>query len=174
MDKWQNLETKGGAEVETLRKRRIELEVRVKEFEGRLADVDKAEQERDKTLDKERKKVEKLKGVIDSWRVRELRCPYSYSNSRSLHRRMPRRLKSWPRSMNRRPQMLRNSCLKLKNKLRSSKTNSRPNTKLPNPQETYVHSRLNRFLHILNNIYTCAFLTAKEPSRVGNGAGNTL
>jgi chromosome segregation ATPase len=71
MDKWQNLETKGGVEVETLRKRRIELEVQVKEFEGRLADADKTEQERNKALEKERKKVEKLKGAIDSWRVRE-------------------------------------------------------------------------------------------------------
>jgi chromosome segregation ATPase len=70
MDKWQNLETKGGAEVDNLRKRRIELEVQVKEFEGRLADAGKIEQERDKALEKEKKKVEKLKGVIDSWRVR--------------------------------------------------------------------------------------------------------
>jgi uncharacterized protein YlxW (UPF0749 family) len=69
MDKWQNLETKGGAEVDTLRKRRIELEVQVKEFEGRLADADKTEQEREKAMEKEKKKVEKLKGVIDSWRV---------------------------------------------------------------------------------------------------------
>lgn len=160
--------------METLRKRRIELEVKVKEFEGRLADAGKAEQERDKALDKERKKVEKLKGVIDSWRVRELTRPCYYPNSRPLYRRMPRNLKSWPRSMNLRPQMLRNSCLKPKDKLRSSKTNSRPNANLPNLREMYVHSRLNRFLHILNNIYTGAFLTAKEPSRVGNGAGNNV
>lgn len=69
MDKWQNLETKGGAEVDTLRKRRIELEVQAKEFEGRLADADKLEKEREKAVEKEKKKVEKLKGVIDSWRV---------------------------------------------------------------------------------------------------------
>jgi uncharacterized protein YlxW (UPF0749 family) len=69
MDKWQNLETKGGAEVDTLRKRRVELEVQVKEFEGRLADADKTEQERDKALEKEKKKVEKLKAAIDTWRV---------------------------------------------------------------------------------------------------------
>jgi hypothetical protein len=69
MDKWQNLETKGGAEVDTLRKRRIELEVQAKEFEGRLADADKLEKEREKAMEKEKKKVEKLKGVIDSWRV---------------------------------------------------------------------------------------------------------
>lgn len=73
LDKWQNLETKGGDEVETLRRRRIELEVQVKEFEGRLADADKIEQDREKALEKEKKKVEKLKGVIDSWRVRLMR-----------------------------------------------------------------------------------------------------
>jgi uncharacterized protein YlxW (UPF0749 family) len=70
MDKWQNLETKGGAEVDTLRKRRVELEVQVKEFEARLADAQKTEQDRDKALEKERRKVEKLKEAIDSWRVR--------------------------------------------------------------------------------------------------------
>jgi|ERR1700691_1057803 hypothetical protein len=109
----------------------------MKKFEGQLADMDKVKQERDEGLDKERKKVEKLKGVIDSWKVHELTCPCSYPNSHSLHRRMPS-LKSWPPSMNLKPQMLRNIYLKLKDKLRSSKTNLRLNTKLPNPQETYV------------------------------------
>lgn len=33
MDKWQSLEGKGEKEAESLRKRRIELEVRVKELE---------------------------------------------------------------------------------------------------------------------------------------------
>lgn len=36
MDKWQSLEGKGEKEVESLRKRRIELEVRVKELEVNL------------------------------------------------------------------------------------------------------------------------------------------
>ncbi|KAJ7707707.1 hypothetical protein B0H17DRAFT_528620 [Mycena rosella] len=36
LDRWQNLETKGGEEVETLRKQRIDLEVDVKALEGRL------------------------------------------------------------------------------------------------------------------------------------------
>ncbi|KAJ7650275.1 hypothetical protein FB45DRAFT_887458 [Roridomyces roridus] len=36
MDRWQNLETKGGEEVETLRKRRLELEVQVKSLDERL------------------------------------------------------------------------------------------------------------------------------------------
>lgn len=69
MDKWQNLETKGGAEVETLRKRRIDLEVQVKELEGRLGDAKKKDDENVRALEKEKKRVEKLKESIDPWRV---------------------------------------------------------------------------------------------------------
>jgi cell division protein FtsB len=36
VDKWQSLEGKGEKEVESLRKRRVELEVRVKELEVNL------------------------------------------------------------------------------------------------------------------------------------------
>ena len=71
MDKWQNLETKGGAEVEHLRKRRVELEVLVKELEGRLEDSDKQEQQLTKELEKEKKRVERLKESIDPWKVCE-------------------------------------------------------------------------------------------------------
>lgn len=69
MDKWQSLENKGGAEVDTLRKRRIDLELQLKECEGRLADAEKKEQEMIKALEKEKKRVERLKESIDPWRV---------------------------------------------------------------------------------------------------------
>lgn len=69
LDKWRNLETKGGAEVDTLRKRRVELEVELKELEGRLEDADNNEQAMTKALEKEKRKVEKLKDSIDPWRV---------------------------------------------------------------------------------------------------------
>lgn len=69
LDKWQNLENKGGAEVETLRKRRIDLELQLKECEGRLADAEKKDQEMTKALEKEKKRVERLKESIDPWRV---------------------------------------------------------------------------------------------------------
>lgn len=71
MDKWQNLETKGGAEVEHLRKRRVELEVLVKELEGRLEDSEKQGQQLTKELEKEKKRVERLKESIDPWKVCE-------------------------------------------------------------------------------------------------------
>ncbi|KAF7986397.1 hypothetical protein HWV62_31111 [Athelia sp. TMB] len=68
LDKWRNLETKGEAEVDTLRKRRVELEVQLKEIEGRLEDADNNEQAMAKALEKEKRKVEKLKNSIDPWR----------------------------------------------------------------------------------------------------------
>lgn len=50
-----------------LRKARIELEVQVKELEGRLSE---REAEQEKVVEKERRKVEKLKGVLEEWHVR--------------------------------------------------------------------------------------------------------
>jgi len=64
--KWQNLETKGDLEVETLRKRRIELEVHVKELEARL---DKNTQSGTKALEKEQRRAEKLKKDAVEWQV---------------------------------------------------------------------------------------------------------
>lgn len=49
-----------------LRKQRIELEVQVKEMEGRL---EQAEGEDSKVLEKERRKVEKLKEGVREWQV---------------------------------------------------------------------------------------------------------
>ncbi|KAJ7158757.1 hypothetical protein C8R46DRAFT_399748 [Mycena filopes] len=62
LDKWQNLETKGGEEVETLRKQRIDLEVQVKALESRL-EKKEAEVQKDKT------KVTKLKENVDEFEV---------------------------------------------------------------------------------------------------------
>jgi hypothetical protein len=66
------LENKGGAEVETMRKRRIELEVQVKELQGRLGDTETREQEHAKALEKEKSRVIKLKDILAEWRVRGL------------------------------------------------------------------------------------------------------
>ena len=88
MDKWQNLETKGGAEVDNLRKRRVELEVLVKELESRLADSEEQEQQLTKALEKEKKRVERLKESIDPWKVREpLRSSLLTSYSFVHHRK---------------------------------------------------------------------------------------
>jgi predicted nucleic acid-binding Zn-ribbon protein len=64
--KWQNLETKGDQEVETLRKRRIELEVQVKELETR---VEKNGALSAAALEKEQRRVEKLKRGVADWQV---------------------------------------------------------------------------------------------------------
>ncbi|KAL5504118.1 hypothetical protein ACEPAH_8191 [Sanghuangporus vaninii] len=65
MDKWQSLETKGGAEVEDMRKQKIELEVQVKELQSRVKDMEKGEKSLTKAVEKERNKVEKLKKEND-------------------------------------------------------------------------------------------------------------
>jgi chromosome segregation ATPase len=63
LDRWQNLETKGGEEVETLRKQRIDLEVEVKALQGRL-------EKKDAELQKEKNKVAKHKRNVDEFEVR--------------------------------------------------------------------------------------------------------
>lgn len=62
MDRWQNLETKGGEEVEALRKRNIDLEVSAKSLEDRLA-------KKESELQKEKKKVLKFKENVDEFEV---------------------------------------------------------------------------------------------------------
>ncbi|KAG7451164.1 uncharacterized protein BT62DRAFT_403161 [Guyanagaster necrorhizus] len=59
LGKWQNLETKGGADMEKERKRRIELEAEVQALQNRL----------EKTKDKEKHKVDKLKESLAEWQT---------------------------------------------------------------------------------------------------------
>jgi len=65
LDRWESLKNKGGMEAEALRACRIELEVHAKTLEGRLAEVEKREEDLTKTLEKEKRKVEKLKEVVE-------------------------------------------------------------------------------------------------------------
>ncbi|KAJ6513299.1 hypothetical protein C8R45DRAFT_341850 [Mycena sanguinolenta] len=60
LDKWQSLETKGGEEVETLRKQRIDLEVEVKALEARL-------EKKEGELQKQKIKVDKYKKNEDEF-----------------------------------------------------------------------------------------------------------
>lgn len=73
LDKWQNLETKGGAEVEALRKQRLDLEVQVKTLEGRL---EKTREEHARVQEKDKSKLAKLKQNMTEW---EVRCLIIYS-----------------------------------------------------------------------------------------------
>ncbi|PBL03459.1 hypothetical protein ARMGADRAFT_1004198 [Armillaria gallica] len=59
LSKWQNLETKGGADMEKERKRRIELEAEVQALQNRL----------EKFKEKEKHKVEKLKESLTEWKT---------------------------------------------------------------------------------------------------------
>ncbi|KAK7033087.1 putative glycoside hydrolase family 13 protein [Favolaschia claudopus] len=60
LDKWQDLETRGGAETETLRKQRIDLEVEVKALELRL-------EKNEADLKKEKVRVAKHKKNVDDF-----------------------------------------------------------------------------------------------------------
>ncbi|KAJ7756429.1 hypothetical protein DFH07DRAFT_820539 [Mycena maculata] len=62
LDRWQNLETKGGEEVETLRKHRIDLEVAVKGLETRL-------EKKEADLQREKAKVAKHKQNVDEFQA---------------------------------------------------------------------------------------------------------
>ena len=69
LDKWQTLETKGGAEIEEMRKRRIDLEVQVKELQGRVKDLEESEREAKKFSEKDQKKIAKLQKEISRLEV---------------------------------------------------------------------------------------------------------
>ncbi|KAK0193923.1 hypothetical protein F5146DRAFT_1033261 [Armillaria mellea] len=59
LSKWQNLETKGGADMEKERKRRIELEAEVQALQNRL----------EKLKEKEKHKIEMLKESLTEWKT---------------------------------------------------------------------------------------------------------
>jgi len=66
LEKWQTLENKGGAEVESQRKKRIELEIQVKDLQLQR---EKAQEEHEMALEKAKRKVEKFKNGIKEWKV---------------------------------------------------------------------------------------------------------
>jgi hypothetical protein len=66
LDKWQRLENQGDAELELLRKRKSELDVETEELYDKLT---KATDDNAKALDKERKRVERLKETALEWQV---------------------------------------------------------------------------------------------------------
>ncbi|KAF8638248.1 hypothetical protein AX17_002270 [Amanita inopinata Kibby_2008] len=65
LEKWQCLETKGNDEMETLRKQKLDLQVRVNDLQDRM---EKQVAEKDKELDKLNKRAETLDGVIQEWK----------------------------------------------------------------------------------------------------------
>lgn len=66
LEKWRKIESREDGELETLRKRKIDLEVKVKEYEGRAADAALAERERDKL----QVKIQKYKVSLEEHQVR--------------------------------------------------------------------------------------------------------
>ncbi|TFY70463.1 hypothetical protein EVG20_g2547 [Dentipellis fragilis] len=64
VDKWRASESKGGAEVNSERKKRIDLEVEVRELKTHLASLDESLQEETASVEKGRKKLEKVKDAL--------------------------------------------------------------------------------------------------------------
>jgi predicted nucleic acid-binding Zn-ribbon protein len=69
IDKWQSLETKEGDEVDKLRKRRLELEVQVKELESRLDDLEKQAEADKQLVELTKAKYEKTKSRLQEYAV---------------------------------------------------------------------------------------------------------
>ncbi|ESK94629.1 hypothetical protein Moror_14353 [Moniliophthora roreri MCA 2997] len=67
IDKWQTLETKGGAEMESLRKKKVELEVQVQALQNQLS---KREEDDSRTIEREKQKVKNIKTNMDEWQER--------------------------------------------------------------------------------------------------------
>lgn len=90
LEKWQNLETKGDAEVETQRKKRMALELQVKDLEVQLQ---KTTEEMEIAVQKEKRRVEKLKEGVAEWQV--LVAPnIIYLDFKLIHRPNPINSKS--------------------------------------------------------------------------------
>ncbi|PPQ82626.1 hypothetical protein CVT26_001437 [Gymnopilus dilepis] len=62
IERWQNLETKGGEEAEKHHKEKVELEFRVRELEEAL-------EEQRKETEAEKRRTQKVKDVMENWQV---------------------------------------------------------------------------------------------------------
>jgi chromosome segregation ATPase len=65
LDKWQRLEGKGETELESVRKRNMELDTEVKELRDKL----KRASENEKLLEREKRRVKQVAGVALQWEV---------------------------------------------------------------------------------------------------------
>jgi len=70
LEKWQSLDTKEGAEAENERRKRVALEQELRALKEEFA---KREQKLTEQLEREKKRVEKMKATTSSWGVRA-RC----------------------------------------------------------------------------------------------------
>jgi len=68
LEKWRTLESREGAEMDTLRRSRIELEVRVKELEARAEEAETKAQKLESAAEKAKAKKEKYKDALDEYR----------------------------------------------------------------------------------------------------------
>ncbi|KAH9838507.1 uncharacterized protein C8Q71DRAFT_533552 [Rhodofomes roseus] len=69
LEKWRTLESREGAEMDTLRRSRIELEVRVKELESRVEELEGEVTERNEFNEKAKAKVARYKTHIEQYKT---------------------------------------------------------------------------------------------------------
>ena len=73
LEKWRNMEERDTTELESLRKRKIELEVQAKQYEDRVAESDHIEKERDKL----HVKIQKYKVSLEEHQVSTEFVPFA-------------------------------------------------------------------------------------------------
>ncbi|OCH94416.1 hypothetical protein OBBRIDRAFT_789334 [Obba rivulosa] len=69
VEKWRNLESREGAEMDTLRRSRIELEVKVKEFEVRLKEAEERADKAEAEAEENGANFTKAKGKLEKYRI---------------------------------------------------------------------------------------------------------
>lgn len=69
LEKWRTLESREGAEMDTLRRGRIELEVRVKELEGRVEELEDEAAVKDEYAEKQKAKVTQYKTTLEDYKT---------------------------------------------------------------------------------------------------------
>ena len=77
IDKWKSLENRGGAETESLRKKKVELEIQVQSLEAKLA-------KREEELEKSKQRVKNLHDSRAEWQVRTIIITYDLLVSSGL------------------------------------------------------------------------------------------
>ncbi|EGN99261.1 hypothetical protein SERLA73DRAFT_182173 [Serpula lacrymans var. lacrymans S7.3] len=68
VDKWQSLENRGEAELDNVRKQKIDLEIRTKDIERKVGDAEEKLQGQVAAFEKERRKVDKLRETLEAWK----------------------------------------------------------------------------------------------------------
>ena len=126
IERWQNLETKGGEEAEKHHKEKVELEFKVRELEEAL-------EEQRKETEAEKRRTQKVKDVMENWQVCFSRFTYTipiYIITRLETKVEAKRKDKELKDANKQLAKLQKSLEKLKDDLEVERARVRP----PSPQ----------------------------------------